>query len=179
FYYLHLMKNLQLILSFLFFLFARSVMAQYDPSKVNPKARDAYEKALEKAQDDKYKEAIESIQEALRIQPNFIDAYITLGGLYGQIKDHENSIASYEKAFAIDSNYTAVMKLPYAINLAGLGQFEKALNAINSLLLRSDLAPTTRKAAEYRKKTFQFAIDFAKSHPQNYVFAPHNLGDGV
>jgi outer membrane protein OmpA-like peptidoglycan-associated protein/Tol biopolymer transport system component len=174
------MKNPRILLSILLVVFFQSVFAQYDPSRVNPKAREAYDKGLEKAQDGKYKDAIESLQAALKIQPNFIDAYISLGGIYGQTKEHENSIASYEKAFAIDSNYSAVMKLPYAINLAGLGQFEKALNAVNSLLARSDLAPTTRKAAEYRKKSFQFAIDFAKEHAsENYVFAPRNLGDGV
>ena len=37
-----------------------------------------------------------------------------------------------------------------------------------------------RKAAEYRRKTYQFAVDFAKQYPAgNYVFAPQNLGDEI
>ena len=35
--------------------------------------------------------------------------------------------------------YTIEYKLPYSINLAGLGEFEKALNAINELLDKNHL----------------------------------------
>jgi hypothetical protein len=38
------------------------------------------------------------------------------------------SITTYEKAFAIDSNYTSDYRLPYSINLAGIGEFEKSFN---------------------------------------------------
>jgi outer membrane protein OmpA-like peptidoglycan-associated protein/tetratricopeptide (TPR) repeat protein len=174
------MKNLRIVFSFLLLIIYNTVLAQYDPNKINPKALEAYNKGLEKATEGKYQDAVESIQEAIRRQPNYVDAFLTLGGIYGQMKNHELSIANYEKAFAIDSNYTSDMRLPYAINLAGAGQFEKALHAIEAMLARTDLGATTRKAAEYRRKTFQFAVDFAKAHAsENYVFAPQNLGDGV
>src|SRR5207249_9645547 len=69
---------------------------------------------------------------------------------------------------------------PYSINLARLGEFEKALNAINALLSKSISNSNVKKAAEYRQKTYQFAVDFAKSSAaKNYVFNPLNLGDGV
>src|SRR5688572_18979173 len=173
------MKNLPLIIACTL-LFSQLGFAQYDPTKIHPKALEAYEKGLEKAQEGKYKDAIESLQKAIETDPKYIDAYISLGGVHGQMKNHEQSIAAYEKAFAIDSNYTSVMRLPYSINLAGAGQFEKALRTIDALLLRSDLAATTRKAAEYRRKTYQFGVDFAKAHAtENYTYAPKNLGDGV
>ncbi len=36
------------------------------------------------------------------------------------------------------------------------------------------------KPAQFRKKTYEFAIDYAQSHPEkNYVFAPQNLGDSI
>ena len=42
------------------------------------------------------------------------------------------------------------------------------------------MATSTRKAAEYRKRSYQFAVDYAKAHAQdNYVFTPINLGDGI
>jgi outer membrane protein OmpA-like peptidoglycan-associated protein len=99
--------------------------------------------------------------------------------VYGQIKNYQQSTAYYEKAFAIDSNYTSDFRLPYSINVAGMGNFEKALNAINALLSKQNLNSNTKKAAEYRRQSFQFAVDYAKSHPNNYVFAPQNLGDNV
>lgn len=174
------MKNLRVLLPcFLIFTFCNS-HAQYDVSKINKKAVEAYNKALEKAQDGKYTESIAALQEAVQKDAGYIDAYLSLGGIYGQLKDHPQSIANYEKAFSLDSNYTSEYRLPYAINLAGSGEFQKALQTINALLAKSNLNPNTRKAAEYRKKTFQFAVDFeAGNAAKGYEFKPVNLGDGI
>jgi outer membrane protein OmpA-like peptidoglycan-associated protein/tetratricopeptide (TPR) repeat protein len=172
-------SRLTLIASFLisFSLFAQ---AQYDPSKVNKKASALYDQAIEKAQGDQYQEAIGLLLQAIEKDPNYVDAYLSLAGVYGQIKDRQRSIQYYDKAFALDSNYTSDFRLPYAINQAGLGQFDQALATINHLLSKPNLSPNTLKAANYRKQTFEFAVDFAKKHPANgYVFAPKNLGDGV
>src|SRR5688572_17816399 len=175
------MRN-QLLLYFTFCLlhFTFSTSAQYDVSKINKKAVESYTKGIEKAQDGKFADAIESLQEAINRDPKYIDAYLSLAGVYGQIKNRTQSVATYEKAFTIDSNYTSDYRLPYSINLAGVGEFEKALATINALLSRNNLSPNTRKAATYRQKTYQFAIDYAKNESlNNYVFQPNNLGEGV
>jgi outer membrane protein OmpA-like peptidoglycan-associated protein/tetratricopeptide (TPR) repeat protein len=175
------MKNRILIvltISILHFTFSAS--AQYDVSRINKKAIESYNKGLEKAQEGKYNDAVESLNEAIRRDANYVDAYLSLAGVYGQIKNYEQSILNYEKAFSIDSNYQSFTRLPYSINLAGLGKFDKALNAVTTLLSRKDISENTRKAAEYRRKTYQFATDFAKVHEgENYVFAPQNLGDSI
>ncbi|MFL5773877.1 MAG: OmpA family protein [Flavisolibacter sp.] len=173
------MKNLCILL-LLSFAAPGIIKAQYDPSKVNKKAIEAYDKAIEKAQAGKYNEAIESLQESIRRDANYVDAYLSLAGVYGQIKNYTQSVTVYEKAFSLDSNYTSDYRLPYTINLAGMGKFEEALNSINALLAKPQLSENTRKAAEYRKKSFEFAVEFAKAHANDqYVFSPKNLGDGV
>jgi tetratricopeptide (TPR) repeat protein len=141
------MKN-RILICFTFCISYFFASAQYDVSRVNKKAIESYNKGLEKAQEGKYNDAIESLNEAIRRDANYVDAYLSLAGVYGQIKDYEKSIATYEKAFAIDSNYQSFTRLPYSINLAGLGQFEKALNAVTGLLARTDISETKRKAAE-------------------------------
>lgn len=174
------MKHLKVVLSFCLISSSVIATAQYDATKVNKKALEVYNRGIEKAQNDQYNEAIADIQEAIKRDPNYVEAYLSLAGVYGQMKNREQSVATYEKAFAIDSNYTSDFRLPYSINLAGLGHFEKALQTIDALLARETLAPNTRKAAEYRRKTYQFAVDFAKNNPVgNYVFAPQNLGDEI
>lgn len=174
------MKNLRILFTlFVFSLFANGLHAQYDQSKINKKAVEAYNKGLESAQNGSYKTAIQFLQEAIQKDAKYIDAYLSLAGVYGQLKDHPQSIAAYEKAFSIDSNYTSDYRLPYSINLAGMGNFEKAHNTVTALLSRQNISPNTRKAAEYRQKTYQFALDFAKNNPTNYVFKPENLGDGI
>jgi outer membrane protein OmpA-like peptidoglycan-associated protein/Tol biopolymer transport system component len=173
------MKNRILIC--IAFLLSASVpaIAQNNSSKINPKAVDTYNRAMMKTQADTYDEAIKLFKEAMELDTNYVEAYLSLAGVYGDMKDYENSIYYYEKAFSLDSNQTFT-RLSYSINLAGLGRFEQALNVVTDLLKRTDLSERTRKAAEYRQKTYQFAVDFAKAHAsENYVFAPQNLGDSV
>ena len=92
------MKNLSLLISCLLILTSTFVFAQYDVSKINKKAIEAYNKGLEKAQDGKYKDAIESLQEAIHGDPKYIDAYLSLAGVHGQMKNHAQSVATYEKS---------------------------------------------------------------------------------
>jgi len=165
---------------FLCLLLSFSAVAQYDPSKVNRKAVEAYNRGIERAQDGRYPDAIRFLEEAIQREAKYVDAYLSLAGIYGQIKSHEKSISFYEKAFLLDAAYTADYALPYSINLAATGQFEKALQMINQLLSKPTLAQNTRKAAEYRKKTYEFAVDYEKNkRVKNYVFAPKNLGDAI
>ena len=174
------MKNLCLIIFSLVILISNTSLAQYDPSKINKKAIELYNQGIEKAQGNQFNDAIELLQQSIQKDPNYIEAYLSLAGVYGQIKNYQQSTVYYEKAFAIDSSYTSDFRLPYSINLAGMGNFEKALSAINALLSKQNLNSNTKKAAEYRRKSFQFAVDYAKNHPDNnYVFAPQNLGDNV
>ncbi|MGZ5286803.1 MAG: OmpA family protein [Flavisolibacter sp.] len=173
------MKNLRPALLFIFLLITQISIAQYDPNKIDKKAIETYSKAMEKLQDEKYGEAIEKLNEAIQRDPKYIDAYLSLAGVYGHLNNHELSISNYQKAFAIDSNYIEpYVLLPYSINLAGLGEFDRALAAMN-LMLSKNLDERTRKAGEYRRRSWQFAVDFAKNHPSQYVFEPKNLGDGV
>lgn len=173
------MKNRSTLFFFFAFLFV-SASAQNDMSRVDKKAVTLYEKALEQADANHYTEAISLLQQAIGRDDRYLDAYLSLAGVYGQLKDYNQSVATYEKAIALDTAYTIDYLLPYAINLAGKGDFARALQVTNRLLARPNLHPTTKKAAEYRLKTFQFAVDYAKAHPQgNYVFAPKNMGDAI
>jgi len=174
------MKNLHSIIFALTLLVSNFALSQYDPSKINKKAIEIYNEGIEKAQANQFSDAIELLQQSIQKDPNYIEAYLSLAGVYGQIKNYHQSIIYYEKSFAIDSNYTSDFRLPYSINLAGMGEFEKALSTINTLLSRQNINSNTKKAAEYRRKNFQFAVDYAKNHlSKNYVFAPQNLGDNI
>ncbi|HEV8283687.1 MAG TPA: OmpA family protein [Chitinophagaceae bacterium] len=172
------MKRPLLFFTFCFLIF--NSFAQYDPSKINKKAVALSTQAIEKAESRNFKEAIDLLNQSINLEPKYVDAYLSLGGIYGETKNYKSSTDNYEKAFALDSNYTNEYKLPYSINLAGQGKFEEALAAINNLLSKEKIMPATRRAAEYRKKTYEFAVDYVKKNPSaNYVFDPKNLGDGV
>ncbi|RYY95115.1 MAG: flagellar motor protein MotB, partial [Chitinophagaceae bacterium] len=171
--------NLRPLLTICLLLCALFASAQYDPSRISKKAVEAYQKALMKIDESKWDDALDQLKEAVRRDPNYLEAYVSLAGLYSQLKDRPRSIEQYEKAFAIDSSYLVEIRLPYAIALAGNGQFEKALAVVEDLAQRTRISNATRKAAEYRVKSFRFAVDYARAHPDNYVFNPRNLGPGV
>lgn len=161
-------------------LIANCTFSQYDPTKVSKKAFSVYMQAMERANGRDFKGAIDLLQQCISIEPKYADAFLSLGGVYGQLKNYKSSTENYEKAFAIDSIYTNEYKLPYSINLAGQGRFQEALNTINSLLNSAKISPATIRAAEYRKKTFQFAVDYAAKHSNSsYQFTPINLGDSI
>jgi outer membrane protein OmpA-like peptidoglycan-associated protein/tetratricopeptide (TPR) repeat protein len=176
------MNPMKPFFSFLFsIILIFSVNAQgYDPAKVNKKAAVLYSQAIEKAESGAYIEAIGLMDQAIKLDKKFVDAYLSKAGLYGELKNYTLSIENYEKAFELDPVYSRDYKLPYAINLAGKGAFEKALNAVDEFAKDPSLNETSLKAASYRRKSFAFALDMQQKLSGNsYVFAPRNMGDEI
>ena len=89
----------------------------YDPYKVGKKAAQLYSKALDLAQNDDFKGGIVLLQQAVQVDPRFEGAYLSMAGMYGELKDYQGAIDNYEKARAIDSTYFMDYNLPYSINL--------------------------------------------------------------
>jgi outer membrane protein OmpA-like peptidoglycan-associated protein/tetratricopeptide (TPR) repeat protein len=176
------MKNhLLFLLAFLSIPFITTLPAhaQYNPDKVNKKAASLYSKALDMSDDD-VPGAIHLLQQAIQIDPSYEEAWLSLAGMYGSLKEYQHAIDNYEKARAIDSNFFKDFNLPYSINLAGIGNFAKALDAVQTFLTDPNLNETSRKAGEYRQRCYRFALDYSATHPiTNYRFEPRNLGDSI
>lgn len=152
----------------------------YVPEKVSKKAVDTYQKAIELMGYGELNQAIPVLEKAISYDKNFLDAYLSLAGVYGEMKNYAKALDYYEKAKSIDSVYFKFYYLPYSINLAGTGNFDKALQAVNIFLSIPDLNDRSRKSGEFRKQTYEFAINFASQHSQeNYQFNPVNMGDKI
>ena len=164
-----------------FFLSPGFLAAQpYDAEKINKKAVALFNEALARVEDGKGLDALPLLKQALDKEPRYMDAYLLQAVIYSDHKKYDECIAAYEKAFAIDSVFSFEYRLPYSIALAGKGEFEKALNNINILLSAEKLNPNTRRSGEFRKKSFEFAVNYAKKNTnKNYVFAPQNIGDNI
>lgn len=175
------MKLFSLYFILCIFYFSFSHAQPYDPKNVNKKAVALYNQAMQRAEDGNLTLAAGLLLQSIRIDNKYAEAYLSLASVYGQLKSYKSSVEYYEKAFALDPDYTMEYKLSYSIQLAGLGEFEKALAAINELL---DKKPpknsNSLKAAEDRKRSYEFAVDYArKNADKNYVFAPQNLGGNI
>jgi outer membrane protein OmpA-like peptidoglycan-associated protein/Tol biopolymer transport system component len=174
------MKSYFALLLSLLSLLAGQSHAQYDPEKVNKEAARLHSKALELAQNDNNTEAIQAWHQALAIDNKFEDAYLSLAGMYGQLKNYPLAISNFEKARAIDSNYFKDFNLSYSIDLAGMGNFEAAMQAVTNFLSIPILNERSRKAGEYRRNCYQFALDYPHARKTaGYTFEPHNLGDSI
>jgi outer membrane protein OmpA-like peptidoglycan-associated protein/tetratricopeptide (TPR) repeat protein len=173
-------KKAGLFLGILFFI-SYSLNAQwYDSEKVNKKAAAIYEAAYKDAMDQNYMAAIAAINKAVSIEPKFVEAYLSKAGIYAELKKYDSSVIDFEKALQLDAVYAKTYLLPYSISLAGTGQFQKAFDAVTEFLVNPTLNAPSIKAGNYRKSTYQFAIEYQKRHPSdNYVFARKNLGDSV
>jgi outer membrane protein OmpA-like peptidoglycan-associated protein/tetratricopeptide (TPR) repeat protein len=152
----------------------------YDSDKVNKRAVDAYERAMLKVRDGELEQAVPFFKRATELDARYADAWLSLAGVYGELKDYTKSIEYYDKARAIDPAYFAFYNLAYSINQAGLGKFDEALKSINEFLSIPNLSERSRKSGDYRKKAYEFAIQYGQKHPAGtYVFSPKNLGENV
>ncbi|TKK69926.1 flagellar motor protein MotB [Ilyomonas limi] len=156
------------------------LFAQKKNDKQLQKAQDAYDAAMLQLRDGLVRDAVPLLGKAIEYNPAFTDAYLSLAGVYGEMKDYAKAVGYFRKAQAIDSAYAKYYLLPCSINLAALGKFNEALAAVDSFLMIKNLGEKSIKAGNYRKECYQFAIDYAAKHPNtNYVFAPQNLGDSI
>ncbi|GGH75237.1 outer membrane protein OmpA-like peptidoglycan-associated protein [Filimonas zeae] len=154
--------------------------AQYNADKVNKKAAQAYEKAMLQLRDGLIPDAVPLLSKAIEYDPNFVDAYLSLSGVYSELKQPEKSIPLFQKAVSIDSNYCKIFHLPYSITLASAGRFSDALRAAETYLSAPGLNERSLALGRYRYSTYKFAVDYAATHPDtSYVFAPENLGDSI
>ena len=175
------MKTLLYILLFAFcqLIIAISSNAQVpDPAKINARAVKLYNDGMEKISDNRFDDAISYFLQAIYLDTNYIGAYLSLAGVYDEIKKHNLSVEYYEKAMRKDTASTKLFKLPLANNYAGMGNFTKALDIVNEYLSNPKLGEASRKAGEYRKRTFEFAIAQEKKNGPRQ-FAPKNAGDKV
>ncbi len=172
-------KNILLLILFLFT--SPSIFSQtYDYEKINKKAKDAYEQAMVHLRDGFAKDAIPFLKKAIDLDANYVDAYLSLGGVYGELKDYNNAIKMFEAAKARDTAYFQLHELSYSLNLAGAGRFKDALDAADRFLRFPKLGDKSIKAGNYRKRSYEFALQYAEKYPLgNYVFAPMNLGDSI
>ena len=152
----------------------------YNPDKINKRAGDIYALAYEEASSGKYEVSIKHINEAIKLEPKFVDAFLSRAGIYANLKKYDSSVIDFETSLLMDSAYSKTYLLPYSISLAGAGKFQQALLAVNKFLTNDKLNAQSIKAGNYRKSTYEFAVKYDKEHlVKNYVFAPQNLGDSI
>ncbi len=149
-------------------------------SKMLAKAEEQFNLAQEQIDNGLLKQAIPFFEEAIKINPNYVAAYLSLAGVQQQLQQYDLSEQSYLKAFALDSINTKTFLLSFSTSQAGLGKFQEALKSVQDFLAIEGLSEKSIKAAYARKRNYEFAIDYNKKYSNvNYTFNPINLGDSI
>jgi tetratricopeptide (TPR) repeat protein len=104
----------------------------------------------------KYESALMSLEEALAIQPSYIDAWIIKGVIYGKLGKCSQAIKCYDTIIGIDPNFADAYRLKAAI-FTTLIQDEKAVECFakaveldpNNLEYRLSLAIALQRLKKY------------------------------
>ena len=150
----------------------------YIDYKVNNRAQQYYDGGIELLRNGEFDAGKRLLQRAVETDPKFVDAFLSLAGVHGELKNYDSAAQYYEQSFALDSTYTKDYYLPYSINLAGMGNFTAAKAAVERFLQLPRLAPRSLNAANYRLSSYNFAIDNHEKYAGR-VFDPINLGDNI
>jgi outer membrane protein OmpA-like peptidoglycan-associated protein/tetratricopeptide (TPR) repeat protein len=175
------MKNLILFaLLFIFLLQSEDGSAQgYDANKISKKAKKNYELAMQKVDEGDYSSALNFLDLALRFEGQYLEALLSKAGILSELKRYAAAVEFYEKAFAVDFEQSKDYLFVYSIALGGLGEFQKALNAVDRFLTMSDLNAASVQAARYRKKSYEFAITLEQLYPNRAQTIIKNAGDSI
>ena len=165
---------------FVFFLLILRAQAQYDPAKIDKKAVQFFDLSMEQARDGNLQEGLVSLKKAVAINNMYEDAFLSMAGIYTELKNYQSAVDNYKIAKSIDSNYFIDYNLSFSLPLAGLGKFEEALAAVTEFQSIPTLHESSLRSAAYRSKCYQFAIEYAaKKNLPVYKFVPQNMGDSV
>lgn len=167
-------------ITILFLTISVPALAQhYNPDAVPDKAKRWYDKAqqtmLMTTSADRLP-AIPFLQKAIDKYPGYADAYILAGSIYEKARKYAEAIPYFEKANQIDSIYFLPGYYMYAHAEAGVGNFAKAIQLIDSYLLQPNLHESSQRDALQWKVHYEFGL---KSQEEHIPFDPINLGDSI
>lgn len=123
-----------------------------------------------------YDATIRNLNEAIKEDENFIEAYILLGEVYTDTRQDSLAIVTFKKSIGINPEFFP----PLYSNLANLelnnGLYADALEHIKKYLSYPSQNPKFRSSAEYLLHSCEFALEAIKKPVQ---FNPENLGPAI
>ncbi|HRX31428.1 MAG TPA: OmpA family protein [Tenuifilaceae bacterium] len=153
-----------------------SAQKQKTLSISNKRAISRYQEALSFFDKNDNVTAARYLNECIKIEPKFIEAYLVLGQVYMEMGDFEKSIDCYEKSHQINPDF-----FPRSYYTLGLlyytnGKYNEALNSYNKYLTYNDNSASLKKMALQYVEKCKFSIN-AINHPVPYN--PINIGINI
>ena len=169
-------KIIALVFFIVLFLCKNSFSQKSDYSSSVPKAIRSFETALKFYDNRLNDKALESLLDAIKEDPKFVEAHTLQANIYFDIHDYEKSIASYKNAIAINPDF-------YSNNYYGLGVVEFLGGHYSDARTHFEKFLTLPKislALSAKAKKYIISCTFAESAVLTPVpFNPINMGDSI
>jgi outer membrane protein OmpA-like peptidoglycan-associated protein/cytochrome c-type biogenesis protein CcmH/NrfG len=142
----------------------------------NNRARRAFEDGVHKYNLRDINSAAESFRNAVRIDPEFIEAYIVMGEMFQSAERFEEATEAYQKAIDIDPDFYPGVLYQYAESALAIGKYEDADIKLRKFLEYDPMPDNARQRAENLLLRSDFGMD-AMANP--VPFEPENLGAAI
>ncbi len=175
------MRKFSLIYSFLLIslLFLMGVQLNAQPRSYttdNKKAITKFEESKRAYDQYNYNSAEKLLLESIKYDSKFIEAQLLLAQVYQVTHRVEEAITAAERAIEINPNFFPHAYFNVANMLMSRAEYQKALKHYQNFLTFDKIREETRKLAELRLKSCEFALH-AIDNP--VPFAPVSLGSSV
>ncbi|NTW32835.1 MAG: OmpA family protein [Bacteroidetes bacterium] len=163
----------------IFLIFAMSCNAQktnFKYSTKSAKAIKSYENAAVYYDSYNNTDALKELDNAIKADEKFIEAYMLKGDIYTDLKKYELAITNYKKAIEIDPDFFSNNYLTLAIAELSIGKYQDTKNDLEIYIKFKNINIINKKRAEYMLKLADFGINAIKNP---VPFKPVNIGKGV
>ncbi|HPH00992.1 MAG TPA: OmpA family protein [Tenuifilaceae bacterium] len=169
------MKKILLLLIFLLPMLL-SAQSPKNLSTKNKRAVARYNEALAAYNRYNLNEAERLLKESIKIEHNFIEAYLVLTQVYSEKGEPEKAISSAEKAVSINNNFFPKTYFNLGVLNFSIGNYQKALEYFEKYLTYHETSGSMVELARNNIERCRFAIH-AVANP--VPFNPANIGDSI
>lgn len=145
-------------------------------SSNNKSAIKNYERANSYLELNNFSEAKVELNEAIKEDEKFLEAYLLLADVYRVTYDYKNAITNYRKSYQINPDFAAERYFYLATCELKTGNYKEAITSFNLYLSKGNPKEERKNIAKKYLTDCNFALEAIK-HP--VAFKPINLGPNI
>lgn len=153
-----------------------SAFAQNTLSSKNAKALSAYQRSNIAINQRLYNTAIRDLEEAIRIDPNFVEAHFRLADVLKISKEFRKSLSEYQTVKSLNPNISKHLDYEMGEAYFMLHVYDTALMYFENYSKVLDLSENRQKELNKYLKNTRFSVEAVK---KPVIYKPENLGINI
>jgi outer membrane protein OmpA-like peptidoglycan-associated protein len=140
------------------------------------RARRAFEDGVQKYNMRDINSAAENFRDAVRIDPEFIEAYIVMGEMFQSAERFSEAVEAYQMAININPDFYPSVLYQYAESALAIGKYAEAGDKLRMFLEYDPIPGNARQRATELLARSEFGL---KAMANPVPFEPENLGAAI